>query len=103
VSSENCGQPITCRASRSIPDPNDIRSEEHEIAFGIYRRRCPVRAGPPPDLLVSPDIHPDRTVTFRIRAPKASEVGLYGAWVPVGKLELMTKDAEGIWNITSAT
>jgi enterochelin esterase-like enzyme len=29
-------------------------------------------------------------------------VGLYGAWMAVGKLEPMTKDAEGIWSITSA-
>jgi enterochelin esterase-like enzyme len=57
---------------------------------------------PPLDLLVSPDIHPDRTVTFRIRAPKAAQVSLYGAWMPVGKLVPMTKDAEGIWSTTSA-
>jgi enterochelin esterase-like enzyme len=53
------------------------------------------------DTLVSPEIHPDRTVTFRIRAPKAAEVGLYGDWLPVGKLTPMTRDAEGVWSITA--
>jgi hypothetical protein len=28
---------------------------------------------------VSPDVHPDRTVTFRLFAPKASEVVLMGS------------------------
>jgi len=37
---------------------------------------------PPPDGLVSPEVHSDLTVTFRIRAPKAGEVMLYGDWMP---------------------
>ena len=55
-----------------------------------------------PDMLVSPEVHPDRTVTFRIRAPKASEVSLYGDWMPVGKLQPMTRSAEGVWSLTTA-
>lgn len=45
--------------------------------------------------LVSPEIHPDRTVTFRIRAPKAAAVSLslHGA-------KPMAKDAGGVWNVT---
>jgi len=31
--------------------------------------------------IVSPEVHPDRTVTFRIRAPKASDVTLTGDWL----------------------
>ena len=57
---------------------------------------------PSPDGLVSPEVHPDRTVTFRIKAPKAAEVTLYGDWMPVGKAEPMTKAADGIWSITTA-
>ena len=30
--------------------------------------------------LLSPEIHPDRTVTFRFYAPKSSEVTLNGSW-----------------------
>ena len=37
-------------------------------------------AQPAPETLVSPEVHPDRTVTFRLRAPKAAEVKLRGEW-----------------------
>jgi enterochelin esterase-like enzyme len=57
---------------------------------------------PPPDGLVSPEVHGDRSVTFQVRAPKASEVTLYGDWMPVGKPEAMTKGADGVWSITTA-
>jgi enterochelin esterase family protein len=54
---------------------------------------------PPPDGLVSPEVHPDRTVTFRVRAPKAAEVTLYGDWMPVGHPQPMTKADDGVWTI----
>ncbi len=53
---------------------------------------------PPPDGLVSPEVHPDGKVIFRIRAAKASEVTLFGDWMPVGSKHPMTKDAEGVWS-----
>jgi enterochelin esterase-like enzyme len=56
---------------------------------------------PTPDGLVSPEVHSDRTVTFRVRAPKASDVSLYGDWMPVGKPQAMTKDANGVWSIST--
>ena len=46
---------------------------------------------PVADGLVSPEVKADRTATFRIRAPKATEVSLYGDWMPVGKPQNMTK------------
>lgn len=55
---------------------------------------------PPNDGLVSPEVHADGKVTFRIRAPKANEVTLFGDWVPPGTKLPMTKDAEGIWSTT---
>ena len=55
---------------------------------------------PPPDGLVSPEVHPDGKVTFRIRAAKAAEVTLFGDWMPPGSKHPMTKDAEGIWSTT---
>ncbi len=54
---------------------------------------------PPPDGLLSPDVHADRSVTFRVRAPKATEVTLYGDWMPIGKPEPFTKGADGVWTI----
>jgi enterochelin esterase family protein len=56
---------------------------------------------PSPDGLVSPEVHADRTVTFRLRAAKATDVTLYGDWMPVGKPEPMKKGDDGIWSITT--
>ena len=61
----------------------------------------PAQAPPPPQPppLVSPDVHPDGTVTFRFRAPNAREVkfALEGA-EPVP----MQKDEQGVWSVTTA-
>ena len=46
---------------------------------------------------VSPEVHADRTVTFRLRAPKAAEVAVSGEFGASGK---MTKDDKGIWSVT---
>jgi enterochelin esterase family protein len=52
---------------------------------------------------VSPEVHPDRTVTFRLFAPKASEVLLMGS---PGILEViknpapLQKNEKGIWSVT---
>ena len=59
---------------------------------------CPAQT-PPPDGLASPEVHPDRTVTFRVRAPKATEVTLYGDWMPVGHPQPMTKGDDDVWTI----
>ena len=47
---------------------------------------------------VSPEVHADRTVTLRLRAPNAQkvDVSLEGATLP------MEKDADGLWSVTSA-
>jgi enterochelin esterase family protein len=49
---------------------------------------------PPP--VVSPEVKPDRTVVFRILAPKASAVKVAGDF---GKKDL-TKDDRGVWSAT---
>ena len=52
---------------------------------------------------VSPEVHADRKVTFRLFAPKASEVLLMGS---PGILEVikkplpLTKDEKGVWSLT---
>jgi len=48
---------------------------------------------------VSPEIHADRTVTFRLAAPKANEVTLNGSWEGARDLK-MTKDEGGVWSVT---
>lgn len=48
----------------------------------------------------SPDIHSDRTVTFRILAPKAAEVTLEGGWQLPNQPVPMVKDDKGLWSVT---
>jgi enterochelin esterase family protein len=50
--------------------------------------------------IVSPEIHPDKTVTFRLSAPKAAEVTLNGSWEGATNLK-MTKDDAGVWSATA--
>jgi enterochelin esterase family protein len=57
-------------------------------------------AWPQADTLVSPEVQPDRRVTFRVRAPKASDVSLSMDYMPAGTREKMTRDSEGVWSVT---
>jgi len=50
--------------------------------------------------LVSPQVHPDKTVTFRMWAPKAAEVTLTGDWLPAKTNPKFTKDEKGVWSLT---
>ncbi|MBN2318488.1 MAG: esterase [Acidobacteria bacterium] len=51
--------------------------------------------------LVSPEIHADNKVTFRLSAPEANEVTVSGEWMEgFGASEKMVKDDEGVWSIT---
>lgn len=55
--------------------------------------------------IVSPEIKPDNTVTFRFQAENASEVKLSGDWMPMegwkpGTVS-MTKGEKGIWTYTT--
>lgn len=56
------------------------------------------QAPPPPPPLVSPEVRPDRTVTFRFRAPNAKEALLNLEGVPNRP---MRKDEQGVWTITT--
>jgi enterochelin esterase family protein len=50
--------------------------------------------------VVSPEVHPDRRVTFRIRAPKATEVTLTGDWLGTTPAPKLAKDDSGVWSVT---
>jgi len=56
----------------------------------------------PNDTLVSPEVSPDHRVTFRIYAPKASEVAITGDWISQGRGTggNLRKDDQGVWSIT---
>ena len=47
----------------------------------------------------SPEVSADHKVTFRIHAPKASDVTLRGDWM-TGPAEKLTKDDNGVWSVT---
>src|SRR5689334_16392618 len=53
-----------------------------------------------PPRLVSAEVHSDRKVTFRIRAPKASEVTLTGDWLGATPAPKLAKDDAGVWSVT---
>jgi enterochelin esterase-like enzyme len=61
----------------------------------------PAPAHPPqrPEWLVTPEVHPDNSVTFRFLAPNAQEVKLEREGAePVP----MQKDEQGVWSVTTA-
>jgi enterochelin esterase family protein len=64
--------------------------------------QVPSREQTPNDTLRSPEILSDNRVTFRIYAPKASEVTISGDWISqgLGTGGELEKDAQGVWSIT---
>lgn len=55
--------------------------------------------GAPP--VVSPEVQPDRRITFRVRAPEADEVRLNGGDIPsVGRGASMVKGDDDVWSLT---
>jgi len=59
----------------------------------------PATAAARPAPIRSPEIHPDHTVTFRLRAPNATTGTLNGNWEGAANLP-MTKDVTGVWSTT---
>jgi enterochelin esterase-like enzyme len=51
--------------------------------------------------IVSPEVLPDGRVTFRLLAPKATEVLVNGNWQG-GRNLAMIKDASGVWSVTTS-
>jgi enterochelin esterase family protein len=56
--------------------------------------------------IISPEIHEDNTVTFRVQAPGTEEVKLTGDWMPaegwVPGSVTMEQDENGLWSHTTA-
>lgn len=50
--------------------------------------------------IVSPEIHENNTVTFRLRAPKAVKVQVMGDCIPKGMADLV-ENKEGVWEYTT--
>ena len=62
---------------------------------------CIIANGQPPrgPFVSSPQIHPDKKVTFRYLAPAAKDVKLSGGQFGASNLA-MKKDSIGIWSVT---
>ena len=54
----------------------------------------------PPAALISPEVHSDRRVTFRLRAPRATDVTVRGEWMTGQGGEKLVKDSAGVWSLT---
>lgn len=63
------------------PEAPSVSREQHQV---------PLR---------SPEVAPDRRVTFRLRAPQATDVKISGDFMPGSKP--LVKDSQGIWSFTT--
>lgn len=71
------------------------------FSLATAQQTKPAPAPPPqmPPRLVTPEVHPDNSVSFRFRAPNAQEVKLAREGTdPVA----MQKDDQGVWSVTTA-
>ncbi len=50
--------------------------------------------------IVSPEVQSDRRVVFRIQAPKASEITLWGDWMGSSPAERLAKGDQDVWSVT---
>lgn len=64
--------------------------------------QIPRREPTPNDTLVSPEVLPDHRVTFRIYAPKATEVTVRGDWMNEPEPLKLSKDDRGVWEATTS-
>jgi len=71
-------------------------------ALPLTAQPGPARKAPatPNDTLTSPEVHADHRVTFRLYAPKTSEVLLRGEWMEGQTREKMARDERGVWSVT---
>src|SRR5437763_5255093 len=61
----------------------------------------PRRQPTPNDTLRSPEVTPDHKITFRIYAPKASQVTVSGDWLQGSGPAKLEKDGQGVWSFTT--
>jgi enterochelin esterase family protein len=84
-----------------VAQQEDPRGVATLIVESAGDRNKPVAAaspGPRPAPFASPEVHPDRKVTFRLQAPGAAKVELSGQFLRGA--QPMEKDAAGVWNLT---
>src|SRR6266571_5178971 len=67
----------------------------------LAQSAAPATQQTPPPVVVSPEVSPDRQITFRLLGPQAESVRLTGSDIPgMGQGKPMNKGDKGIWEIT---
>ena len=83
---------VAIAAAAQVPPPSTPVDAEGRVRGGGAGR------GSPP--LSSPEVLPDGRATFRLRAPKATQVSVTGdMWLQQNSAE-MARDASGVWSVT---
>jgi len=67
------------------------------VLAALMAPTTPAQTPPPP--VISPEVHADKSVTFRLRAPNDKEVAVSLEGVP--KPIPMQKDDQGVWTVTT--
>ncbi len=79
----------------------DLRIKCGFLAFVLLMVATQLSAAVPASrAYTSPEVHGDGTVTFRIMAPKASEVTLEGGWQGPNQPVALVRDDKGLWSVT---
>ena len=73
-----------------------LASSASKPAFSQQPQRQPT----PNDTLISPEVLADKRVTFRVYAPKATEVTLRGDWMEGAGTVKLEKNEQGVWAAT---
>src|SRR6266849_1147377 len=84
------------RSDRRVNNPPKETSMKSTVLLLLAATTAFAQRGAP--TLRSPEVQPDRHVTFRLRAPKATEVRIAGDFLK--SPEPLTKDESGLWSIT---
>src|SRR3984957_15521297 len=70
------------------------------VCSTVASAQAPRREPTVNETLQSPEVSSDHHVTFRIFAPKASEVTLTGDWLGATPPPKLSKDEHGVWSVT---
>ena len=85
----------------TVRDHPSWRCSGAALGFVIVLTLCVgAAAQAPPPAVRSPEVHGDRRVTFRLRAPAAARVELVGEVLQGQGPQAMTKGADGVWSVT---
>lgn len=69
-------------------------------ALAVLTSASGAQQPPRPASLRSPEVHADRTITFRVFAPMAGNVSVGGDMIQDQPRQAMAKDSAGVWSVT---